>query len=348
VSATAARPPRTFVAGPAEPTLTFRTIHGYRRAVRIAGDGPPIVLIHGIGDNSLVWAEAMADLSSSFTVIAPDLLGHGRSDKPRADYSVAAYANGLRDLLTVLGYERVTLVGHSLGGGVATQFTYQYPEMVERLVLVAAGGVSKEVHPALRIATAPVVNSALRVLQLPGATRFLAAAGELFARRIATSPFVRSTAGHDAVDVLRVLDGFADNTGYLAFLRTLRAAVDWRGQAITMLDRAYLYERLPVQIVWGGSDAVIPVSHAHLVHTSVPGSQLEIFAGAGHFPFRDEPERFIAVIRNFVDSTEAVHFDPRRWRSLLASGSGEEHLSGTPTERLAAITVMESDERSAT
>ena len=241
------------------------------------------MLIHGIGDNSLVWAETMADLSSSYTVIAPDLLGHGRSDKPRADYSVAAYANGVRDLLTVLGYERVTVVGHSLGGGVATQFAYQYPEMVERLVLVAAGGVSTQVHPALRIATAPVVNSALRVLQLPGATRLLAAAGALFARRIATSPVVRSTAGHDAVDVIRVLDGFGDNTGYLAFLRTLRAAVDWRGQVITMLDRAYLYERLPVQIVWGGSDAVIPVSHAHLVHTAIRGSRLRSSPGPGTF-----------------------------------------------------------------
>lgn len=348
MSATVARPPRTFVPGPVEATLTFRTIHGYRRAVRIAGDGPPVVLIHGIGDNSLVWAETMADLSSSSTVIAPDLLGHGRSDKPRADYSVAAYANGLRDLLTVLGYERVTMVGHSLGGGVAIQFAYQYPEMVERLVLVAAGGVSKEVHPALRIATAPVVNSALRVLQLPGATRFLAGAGGLFARRIATSPLVRSTAGHDAVDVIRVLDGFGDNTGYLAFLRTLRAAVDWRGQVITMLDRAYLYEQFPVQIIWGGSDAVIPVSHAHLVHTAIPGSRLEVFAGAGHFPFRDEPERFIALLRKFIDSTPAARFDPERWRSQLASGSGEEHLSGTPSERLAAITVMEEDERSAT
>src|SRR6516162_10934728 len=95
------------------PTLQFRTIHGYRRAYRIAGSGPAILLIHGIGDNSTTWNTVQAKLAQRFTVIAPDLLGHGQSDKPRADYSVAAYANGMRDLLSVLDIERATVVGHS-------------------------------------------------------------------------------------------------------------------------------------------------------------------------------------------------------------------------------------------
>ncbi len=111
----------------APPTLQFRTVHGYRRAFRIAGSGPAILLIHGIGDNSTTWNGVHAKLAQRFTVIAPDLLGHGQSDKPRADYSVAAYANGMRDLLSVLDIERVTIVGHSLGGGVAMQFAYQFP-----------------------------------------------------------------------------------------------------------------------------------------------------------------------------------------------------------------------------
>ncbi|WP_142394137.1 alpha/beta fold hydrolase, partial [Mycobacterium avium] len=118
------------------PRLEFRTIHGYRRAYRIAGSGPAILLIHGIGDNSTTWNTVQAKLAQRFTVIAPDLLGHGQSDKPRADYSVAAYANGMRDLLAVLDIERVTIVGHSLGGGVAMQFAYQFPHLVERLILV--------------------------------------------------------------------------------------------------------------------------------------------------------------------------------------------------------------------
>lgn len=128
------------------PRLAFRTIHGYRRAYRIAGSGPVLLLIHGIGDNSATWDSVHAQLAEHFTVIAPDLLGHGQSDKPRADYSVAAYANGMRDLLAVLDIERVTVVGHSLGGGVAMQFTYQFPHLVERLILVAPGGVTKDVN----------------------------------------------------------------------------------------------------------------------------------------------------------------------------------------------------------
>src|SRR4029077_9980330 len=137
------------------PSLQFRTIHGYRRAFRVAGSGPAILLIHGIGDNSTTWSTVQSKLAQRFTVIAPDLLGHGRSDKPRADYSVAAYANGMRDLISVLGVDRVTVVAPSLCGGVAMQVAYQYPERCERLVLVSSGGVCPEVNPLLRLASAP-------------------------------------------------------------------------------------------------------------------------------------------------------------------------------------------------
>ena len=143
------------------PTLQFRTIHGYRRAYRVAGSGPAILLIHGIGDNSTTWTAVQIELAQRFTVIAPDLLGHGKSDKPRADYSVAAYANGMRDLLSVLGVDRVTVIGHSLGGGVAMQFAYQFPHLVERLVLVGSGGVTKDVNFALRFASLPMGSEAL-------------------------------------------------------------------------------------------------------------------------------------------------------------------------------------------
>src|SRR3984885_1325303 len=143
------------------PTLGFRTIHGYQRAYRIAGSGPAILLIHGIGDNSTTWTGIHAKLAQRFTVIAPDLLGHGKSDKPRADYSAAAYANGMRDLLSVLDIERVTIIGHSLGGGVAMQFAYQFPYLVERVILVAAGGCTKDVNVALRFASLPMGSEAL-------------------------------------------------------------------------------------------------------------------------------------------------------------------------------------------
>ena len=132
--------------------LQYRTVHGYKRAFVMAGKGPVLLLIHGIGDSSETWRELIPLLARDHTVIAPDLLGHGRSDKPRADYSVAGYANAMRDLLSVLGVEHATVVGHSLGGGVAMQFAYQYPDRCERLVLISSGGVSRPsfVNPSFR------------------------------------------------------------------------------------------------------------------------------------------------------------------------------------------------------
>ncbi len=162
------------------PSLEFRTIHGYRRAFRVAGSGPAILLIHGIGDNSTTWSTVQSNLAQRFTVIAPDLLGHGKSDKPRADYSVPAYANGMRDLLSVLDIERVTVVGHSLGGGVAMQFAYQFPQLVDRLILVGAGGVTKDVNIVVRWAALPGLGTeALALLRLPLVLPALQAVGRV-------------------------------------------------------------------------------------------------------------------------------------------------------------------------
>src|SRR5690349_19865313 len=228
------------------PSLQYRTIHGYRRAFRVAGSGPAILLIHGIGDNSTTWSSVQSTLAQRFTVIAPDLLGHGKSDKPRADYSVAAYANGMRDLLSVLEIERVTVVGHSLGGGVAMQFAYQFPHLVERLILIGAGGVTKDVNVALRLASLPMGSEALALLRLPLVLPTLRLGGRIVGKALGTKGL-----GNDLTQVLRILDDLPEPTASSAFTRTLRAVVDWRGQIVTMLDRCYLTQAIPVLIVWG-------------------------------------------------------------------------------------------------
>src|ERR671921_2822139 len=120
--------------------VQYATIHGHRRAFVRAGRGPAVLLLHGLGCDHTTWEPVIDALARRYTVIAPDLLGHGLSDKPRADYSVGGYANGMRDLLTVLGIDTATVVGHSFGGGVAMQFGYQYPERTERLRLVGPRG----------------------------------------------------------------------------------------------------------------------------------------------------------------------------------------------------------------
>jgi len=328
------------------PELQFSTIHGYRRAYRIAGSGPALLLIHGIGDNSTAWEPVHSYLARRFTVIAPDLLGHGQSDKPRADYSVAAYANGMRDLLSVLDIEKATVVGHSLGGGVAMQFAYQFPQLVERLILVGAGGVTKDVNIALRLAALPAGAEALALLRLPFVLPALQTIGRLLGG-VAGSTGV----GRDIPNALRILADLPEPTASAAFTRTLRAVVDWRGQVVTMLDRCYLTESVPVQLIWGEQDAMIPVSHAHMAHAAMPGSRLEIFSQSGHFPFHDDPERFIDIVEQFVDSTTPADYDQDVLRELLRKGSTENAVSVSDEEldaRILVLGALENNERSAT
>ncbi|GAB3022127.1 alpha/beta fold hydrolase [Mycobacterium bourgelatii] len=297
------------------PTLHHITIHGHRRAFRIAGSGPVIVLLHGVGDNSTTWQPIHTKLAQRFTVIAPDLLGHGESDKPRADYSLAAFANGLRDLLTALEIARVTLIGHSLGGGIAAQFTYQYPEMVERVVLVSAGGVSTDVSTALRLAALPGPAEALTALQLPGALPAVELIGRTVGKLLGANKFTR-----DLPSLPRLARGLAKPGAVDAFARTLRSVVDTRGQYITMLDRTYLTQDLPIQIIWGNDDMIIPVKHAHLAHQHIPGSRLEIFEDSGHMPHADHPDRFVRIVEQFIDSTEPFTYDPDLHRLALQTG----------------------------
>ena len=293
--------------------MQYRRIHGYRRAFVHVGKGPALLLIHGIGDRSDTWRTLIPTLARDHTVIAPDLLGHGRSDKPRADYSVAAYANAMRDLLSVLGIERASVVGHSLGGGVAMQFAYQYPERCERLVLVATGGISREVNPILRLASAPNADLVLPLLRLP-AMRLVGRALVKLLQLLGTDM------GRDADDLQLVFEALPDATARRAFIRTLRAVVDWRGQVITMLDRSYLTRGMPTLLVWGTRDAVVPYEHANIAHAAMPGSRLEVFDGAGHFPHHFDPERFSAVLRDFLTTTKPASYASNEWRELLRRG----------------------------
>ncbi|HVW30168.1 MAG TPA: alpha/beta hydrolase [Polyangiaceae bacterium] len=293
--------------------MQYRIVHGYRRAFVHVGQGTPLLLIHGIGDSSDTWRHVIPELARDHRVVAPDLLGHGRSDKPRADYSVAAYANAMRDLLSVLDIERVTVVGHSLGGGVAMQFAYQYPERCERLVLVATGGVSHEVHPALRLAATPMADLFLPLIRL--APVRLAGVGSVRLMEI-----LRTDLGRDAEHLLRMFESLPDATARRAFVRTIRAVVDWRGQAITMLDRCYLTRGMPTLLMWGAHDAVIPMHHGEIAHKAMPGSRLETFPDAGHFPHYAEPARFAAVLRDFVATTAPASYTVEQWRALLRRG----------------------------
>jgi pimeloyl-ACP methyl ester carboxylesterase len=291
-------------------------LHGHRVFYRAAGSGPVIVLVHGITSTSATWANVLPYLAERFTVIAPDLLGHGESAKPRGDYSLGAYASGIRDLLFALGYERATFVGHSLGGGVAMQLAYQFPEHAERLVLVSSGGLGREITPLLRAASLPGSELVLPLLvngRVLGAGR---AVGRVLGR-------VGLRVHTDLGEVLRGHASLTDGEARSAFLHTLKTIVDPGGQRIDARDRLYLARAIPFLLVWGERDPIIPVEHARAAHRLVPGSRLELFGDAGHFPHLDDPLRFVRVLIDFMDTTEPARLGVGRWGELLRAARAD-------------------------
>jgi pimeloyl-ACP methyl ester carboxylesterase len=287
-------------------TTSTRSVHGHLVHYDEAGagsGGPVVVLIHGIASRAKQWHGVMADLGETCHVIAPDLLGHGESAKPRGDYSLGAHACGIRDLLASLGHDRVTLVGHSLGGGIAMQFAYQFPERVERLALVDSGGLGPEVSAWLRAASLPGSELVLPVITSSYVRRAGGSIGRLLGKARVTLP-------PSLVEVLLSFASLADPATRSAFVHTARSVLDVAGQRVDARDRLYLAADLPLLIVWGGRDAIIPIGHGTSLAETTPSARLEVFAASGHFPHLSEPQRLAAVLADFVATTEAAVLDP--------------------------------------
>lgn len=285
-------------------------LHGHRVNFNIAGKGPAIVLVHGVAGRAAQWDRVQRLLAKRFTVVAPDLLGHGDSAKPRGDYSLGAHASGLRDLLIGLGLERVTIAGHSLGGGIAMQFSYQFPEYCERLVLVSSGGLGEDVHPLLRAATLPGSEIVLPVLAHPRVLNAAAILPRALGRLgLRTRP--------DLVEMARGYQSLGNAEARSAFIHTLRSVIDPSGQRINASDRLYLASRMPTMIIWGCRDRIIPVEHAEPAHRAMPGSRLELFQDAGHFPHLDDPHRFAETLEDFIDATPGAKVDAGMMRQLV-------------------------------
>jgi pimeloyl-ACP methyl ester carboxylesterase len=277
------------------------SVNGDRIAYRAAGEGPLLLLVHGMAGSSETWRHVIPALSERFTILAPDLLGQGQSDKPRGDYSLGGHANTLRDLMDALEHERASVIGQSLGGGVAMQFAYQFPD--ERLVLVDSGGLGREVTFYLRMLTLPGFEPVFPLFCSPR----LRDAGS----RVATwlgGVGVRSTPARQ--EIWRSFASLADAENRRAFFRSLHEVIDFSGQAVSALSRLYRAAQLPTLIVWGTQDPFIPVSHALAAHEAIPGSRLEIFEGVGHYPHCEAPERFVEVLVDFIASTEPARLPP--------------------------------------
>jgi pimeloyl-ACP methyl ester carboxylesterase len=289
-------------------------LHGHPVIYRTAGAGPPVVLIHGMVNSSHHWREVALRLADRYTVIAPDLIGHGDSATPRGDYSLGAHAAVIRDLLTAIGVDGATLVGHSLGGGVAMQFFWQFPQRVQRLVLVSSGGLGHEVSPLLRSAALPGASAALRVV---AGRRSLAAlervGAALDSRGSARGVYVRAV-----VRALRPLERAGSRE---AFLQTLRSVIDLRGQHVSATDRLYLLGPVPTLIVWGERDHTIPLQHGRSAHAAISHSRFETLPRAAHFPHLEDPPALAAVLHDFIATTEPCRLDDADWSELISSRS---------------------------
>ena len=285
-------------------------LHGHPVTYHRVGQGPAVLLIHGITSSSRTWRDVMPGLGEHYTVVAPDLLGHGRSAKPRGDYSLGGYASGLRDLLVALEIPKATVVGHSLGGGVAMQFAYQFPERLERLALVDSGGLGSEVNLVLRAATLPGAEYVLPLLASSPLRGASAALGSVLGR-------VGLRANADVKGMAEGFESLGDASARRAFVHTARSVIDPAGQRVDATDRLYLAEHVPSLIVWGERDRMIPVKHGREAHALMPNSRFEVFAEAGHFPFNDDPERFVALLHDFIATTEPADFDDDLVRRLM-------------------------------
>jgi pimeloyl-ACP methyl ester carboxylesterase len=289
-------------------------LHGHQVVYRIAGDGPPVVLVHGMVNASRHWSAVAERLASRHLVIAPDLIGHGDSATPRGDYSLGAHAAVIRDLLSALGIERATMVGHSLGGGIAMVYFWQFPQRVERLALVSSGGLGDEVSPLLRSAALPGASTLISLAGHRRLTGALDAAGARLRDR-------GSSLGVQLQAIARALRPLESAGQREAFVQSLRAVIDRRGQRVSATDRLYLLREMPTLIAWGERDRTIPPSHGLAAHHAIPGSRFVTIAGAAHFPHLERPDELAAALEDFIATTEPAAFDEATWQALLRGRS---------------------------
>jgi pimeloyl-ACP methyl ester carboxylesterase len=288
-------------------------LHGRRVVYRVAGSGPPVVLIHGMLNSSSHWQAVALNLASDYTVLAPDLIGHGDSAAPRGDYSLGAHAASIRDLTAAIGIDRATIVGHSLGGGVAMQFFYQFPQRVERLVLISSGGLGHDVSPMLRTAALPGTSALLSAIRPRLLGAIWDAGRRLREREVRAGVYLQAIA--------RALRPLENAPARAAFLQTLRSVIDVHGQRVSATDRLYLLETMPTLIVWGERDNTIPIAHGRLAHAAIPGSAFATLPAAAHFPHLEDPDALSETLRDFITGTEPGLIEDADWGAVLARRS---------------------------
>jgi len=272
---------------------SFLSVDGMRLHWAESGEASqrtPVVLLHGLNDSHLTWKRVAPELAVDRRVLMPDLPGYGLSERPNASYELRWHAHVMAQWLEALGLERVDLVGHSFGGGVAQVMLLECPTRIRRLVLVASGGLGRQVAPALRLASLP------RVVERFG--QCFMALGTRVAMHGNRAGFSKQEIGE-----LSRMNGTPGSAR--AFARTVRDVIDWRGQRRTFFQQAHeLAELPPIALCWGDRDTIIPIAQARAFTESVEGVVLTPFAGCGHYLHNEQPTAFANNVREFLDDPE--------------------------------------------
>jgi pimeloyl-ACP methyl ester carboxylesterase len=273
-------------------------VGGHAIAYQEAGpaDGPVVVLLHGLASDADTWDKAILPLAGhGLRVLAVDLIGHGESDKPAGDYLLADFVDSLAAFLDVIGLPTATLCGHSFGGAIAMFFGTRYPERVERVVLVSAGGLGREVHPILRAAALPVAPAVLRAALRPRLRRLYRSPGLHRALRLTPE---------NVTNLRRAARALGSPAGQASFFASLRGVIAPSGQRAASAEMQAFAERVPMLLIWNEGDPVIPLAHAKAhAGRAERSSRLVIFPNRGHEPHRRNAERFADEVAAFVRSS---------------------------------------------
>jgi pimeloyl-ACP methyl ester carboxylesterase len=259
---------------PALPPLRSVAVFGRKICYYDVGSGPPLVLVHGVGGDADQWAFCLDALAATNRVVALDLLGFGRSDKPPIAYRIAGFVEVLDRFLTAAGVGRASLVGHSLGGWIVAAFALRFPERVDRLVLNDAVGIDAGAVP-LQVDLAISTRANLR-----------AGFEEMF------------------FDKSGVTDGLVDLAYALHLERgdgpTIRSVLETLNDSAEKLDAKLEALRAPVLLLWGEQDAIAPLAIAHAYRRMIANARLELITNCGHMPPLERPAEFVRAVRAFV------------------------------------------------
>jgi pimeloyl-ACP methyl ester carboxylesterase len=249
------------------------------------------VLLHGLTDCNRTWTHLILRLARHRRVLAPDLPGHGLSERPDASYELGWYAHLLGRWLEASDLETVDVVGHSFGGGVALMMLPEFRHRIRRVILVSSGGLGREITILLRLASIPhIVEHFGQPFMGTGTKLAIMAGGGAFSRK----------------DVARLSAINAQSGSARAFARTVRDLVGWRGQRRSFLQRPPELVLPPIAVFWGDRDSIIPISHARALAKSMDGVRLTVFEGCGHYLHQQQPDAFVRSVGRFLDDPTVV------------------------------------------